>query len=101
MSATMDIRLSIERLILDGIQLDRRQQRQLQTALHHELVRLLAAGGQLDSARATDPNYWRHIPPIQLAEPGDASRLGVQVAQVIYGGLVPNAASSHRRGSER
>ena len=85
----MDVNLYIERLILDGIQLDRRQRRQLQAAVESELARLLAEGGVANELRANSHGDWQQAPPIQLTAEVNPSQLGTQVAQAVYSGLVP------------
>jgi hypothetical protein len=85
----MDINLTIERLIIEGIPLDRRQQRQLQTAVERELARLLAEGGVSWQAGIALP----HVPAgtIELTANHRPTHLGRQIAQAIYSGIGPNA----------
>lgn len=90
----MDVYLTIERLIIDGISLDRRQQRQLQAAVERELGRLVAEGGVGWQAGIGLP----HAPAgtIELTADHQPNHLGRQIAQAVYtqavyGGISPNA----------
>ncbi|CAG0930528.1 hypothetical protein TFLX_01804 [Thermoflexales bacterium] len=82
-----DIHLHIERLILDGLPLERSQGPQVQAAVEAELSRLLTtsgigaqfqAGGAVPSVRA---------PALQLADNSSSTQLGQQIAQSVYSGL--------------
>lgn len=83
----MNIKLHIERLVLDGIHISPADGPLLQAAIEAELVRLLSAGGvhsgfqagmALPSIRAGD---------IQLAEGSDPDGVGQQIAGALYGGI--------------
>ena len=83
----MNINVHIERLILDGLPIGYGQRPQVQAAVEAELARLLAddglspellAGGALPSVRAGS---------IQLANEGNTTQLGRQIAQAVYGGI--------------
>jgi hypothetical protein len=81
----MNINLSIERLILDGIDLPRRQHPLLQAAVKGELERLVAEGGL--------PSVGLHVHSVQAGKVqfGDAHdpvTLGTAIAQSVYGGIV-------------
>jgi hypothetical protein len=83
----MAIRVHIERLVLDGLPIDRRQGVQVQVALERELARLLTMSGlhpELASGRA--------VPSIQadrinLGLEVSPTRLGQQIARSVYGGI--------------
>lgn len=83
----MNINLHIERLILDGLPVDKRQGLTLQAALERELARLLTesapispfnTGGTLASVKGGS---------IQVAEGAEATGLGKQIAAAVYGGV--------------
>jgi len=83
----MNVKLHIERLILEGITLAPHEHRHLQASVEAELGRLLSAGGvsqelaggiALPSLRAGD---------IQLGAGGGPVPLGRQIAQAVYGGI--------------
>lgn len=83
----MNINVSIERLILDGLSLSHSQRPLVQAAVEAELSRLLAADGlasHLQSGGAL-PNI--RGGNIQLAQHSDPHTLGQQIAQAVYGGI--------------
>ena len=83
----MNVKLHIERLVLDGIELSPADRPAFQAALEAELGRLLAQGGvgaELAGGRA--------VPAVradgfQMNGDGSSVRLGQQVAQSVYGGI--------------
>jgi len=84
----MNVRLHIERLVLDGIQLDPAQRPLVQEALQAELGRLFAEGGVEGSLAAG-----AMVPSVRadgFAMSGDGSpvSLGRQIARSVYGGIV-------------
>lgn len=83
----MNIRLHIERLILDGVPLEAGGTTRLQAAVESELGRLLAEGGlstemqtgiALPSVRAGDVRLGEQASPIQM---------GGQIARAVYTGI--------------
>ncbi len=83
----MNINVSIERLILDGITLPHSQRPLVQASVEAELVRLLAADGLASSLQTG--GAVRSIPggSIQLANNNNPNTLGQQIAQAIYSGI--------------
>ncbi|MEP7012874.1 MAG: hypothetical protein ABJC13_21335 [Acidobacteriota bacterium] len=81
----MKVNLHIDRLVLEGIDLDHAQRPLLQAAVEAELGRLigeggigsLASGGAVPSVRAAG---------FEIGADGSPSRLGHQIAQSVYGG---------------
>lgn len=82
----MNIKLHIDRLVLDGLDFSPDQQHLLQTSVVHELTRLLSEGGLaphlaggivLDRLSAGD---------IQVVD-NRPVQLGRQIAQSVYGGM--------------
>ena len=83
----MNIELYIERLVLDGLPLERGQGAHVQAAVEAELARLLAgdalaqawpAGGAVPSVPAA---------PIQLRAGARPAEIGGQIARSVYGGI--------------
>jgi hypothetical protein len=81
----MKINLHIERLVLEGLPLERAQGPQVQAAVQQELTRLLGANGvapglpgAMPYARGSEVSYSRESTPRQL---------GTQIAQSVHGGL--------------
>ena len=82
-----NIQLHIERLVLDGLPIDRAQSPAIQAAVEAELSRLLtiqgfSAGFQASSAI---PNLRANA--IQLSSGNSPAQLGAQIAQSIHGGM--------------
>ena len=83
----MNVRLHIDRLVLDGIDVGPADRPRLQAAVEQELARLIAAGGispelaggvALPSVRA---------PQITLAPDAKSAQLGTAIAGAVYGGV--------------
>jgi hypothetical protein len=83
----MKIKLHIDRLILDGLPLERRHRPHVQAAVEEELTRLLAAHGlgREWQSGGTVPRI--RAPSFQLANANPPSRLGQQIAGSIYGSI--------------
>jgi hypothetical protein len=83
----MNIRLHIDRLILDGVFLSPRERPHLQAAVEKELGRLLAERGigvGLENGVALDAVRGGAV---QLPQNPSGKGLGKQVAQAVYGGI--------------
>jgi hypothetical protein len=85
--AKPNIHLHIDRLILDGLPIERTQGPHVQAAVEAELARLLTenglgatweAGGAVPSVRAS---------AIQLTSGSSPAQVGIQIAQSVYGGI--------------
>jgi len=82
----VNVELHIDRLVLEGIDLDPAQRPLLQAALEAELGRLigeggvgsLAAGGAVPSVKAEG---------FQMSGDGNPAQLGRQIAGAVYGGI--------------
>jgi hypothetical protein len=82
----VNVNLHIDRLVLEGIDLDPAQRPLLQAALEAELGRLigeggvgsLAAGGAVPSVKADG---------FQMSGDGNPAQLGRQIAGAVYGGI--------------
>ncbi len=83
----MNVRLHIERLILDGISLLPGEGPVLQAAMESELQRLLGSGGISDALQSGGALYTVRTDGIQWVNDGGPTRLGKQIADAVYGGL--------------
>jgi hypothetical protein len=83
----MNINLHIERLVLDGIAVSHREQRQLQAALEAELAHLLGQGGLAPSLLGG--GMLPDVPAGAISPPaeGQPAQLGQQIARAVYGGI--------------
>ncbi|HSE22356.1 MAG TPA: hypothetical protein VLB68_11895 [Pyrinomonadaceae bacterium] len=94
MNSRMDVRLHIERLVLEGVQIEPRHHSHLQAALEAELTHLLKngslradlfSGGNLRSVVAAEINT------INVTMPAAAVQLGLNIAHAVYVGIgAPN-----------
>jgi hypothetical protein len=92
-----NIIVTIDRFILDGLDLPYHQRPQLQAAVEAELTRLLVAEG-LAPGLITGGALAR-VPAgaIQLTGDNDPTHLGQQIAQAVYGGIGHEASSSRAK----
>jgi hypothetical protein len=88
----MNINVFIERLILDGLPIDRTQGPLIHAAVEIELRRLLAERGMDQSSGGAVP----YLPAtaIQLTRDSGPAHLGHQIAGAIHGTLTPAPAST-------
>lgn len=91
----MNINVSIERLVLDGLPIGHAQGKFIGAAVETELARLLATGGlemDLQSGGA-----WPRVPvgEVQLTA-SKPTQLGQQIAQAVYGGIGQEQSSTSR-----
>ena len=83
----MSVRLHIDRLVLDGVNVRAADRPRLQTAIESELARLIATGGiapELANGVAV-PSV--RAPQIALPQKNDATQLGTSIAGAVYGGV--------------
>jgi hypothetical protein len=83
----VNIELHIERLILDGFSLTRRQGGLVQQAAEAELTRLLADAGLSPTLKAGAALAYVPAGAIQLSSGNNPTDLGQQIAQSVYGGI--------------
>ncbi len=83
----MNINLHIERLILDGLQLERGQNMLLQTAIEAELTRLLTEQGLSSGLQSGGVLRNLEAGPMQLSPGSSPAELGIQIAQSVYSGI--------------
>lgn len=85
--AGANIQLHIERLVLDGLPIDRAQAPAIQAAVEAELSRLLTIQGLSAELQAGGAVPALSANAIQLSSNTSARQLGAQIAQSIYGGM--------------
>jgi hypothetical protein len=83
----VNIRVHVEHLVLDGIEVPPHQRPVLQAAVETELGRLLAEGGLNPALRGGGAVPSLRAGGIQLSAEGDAAGLGRQIAAAAYGGI--------------
>ena len=83
----MNIELHIERLILDGLPLTRREGALVQAAVETELARLLQAGGLASGLAGGGLTPRLHAAPVTLTAGAEPAALGAQIARSVYGSL--------------
>lgn len=83
----MKINLHIERLVLEGLPLDKRHGSQVQAAITAELTRLLQAQGLAHELRSAGVVPYRPTPAIQVDKTSQPSQIGQQIAQSVYGSI--------------
>jgi len=81
----MNVRLDIERLVLDGIELPPGSDHRLQAAVESELTRLLAQRGLGSGIRGMGSVHRLAAPPLQGTR--NPASLGTRIASSIYGSL--------------
>ncbi len=86
----MNINVSIERLILDGISLPHSQRPLVQAAMEAELACLLAANGLAWHLMAGGTLPIVPGTSLQLTSNENPNTLGQQIAQAVYGGIGGN-----------
>lgn len=85
-----NIQLRIDRLVLDGFNLNPRERQQLQASIEAELGRLLGAQGLHPGLEQGLAVPALAAPPIQLAalhSGASTEQLGQQIAASVYGGI--------------
>lgn len=87
----MNVRLHIERLVLEGVPMPPEQRPHLQAAVEAELARLLSAGvvtGGINAKLSTGESlYSVSAGQIQLASDSGPAEIGRQIAGAVYGGI--------------
>jgi hypothetical protein len=87
LNAQSPVRLHIERLVLDGVPLDRASGPILQAALETELARLFAEQGVPATLRQGSAVPRVSVPAVILNAGAKPAALGEQIAKAVYGGL--------------
>jgi hypothetical protein len=82
------INVQIERLVVDGIDLDRRQRPLMQAAFESELARLLVQDGLSSELSSGIALRSLNAPSIEIANANSSPHaFGEQVAQAVYKGI--------------
>ncbi len=82
-----NIHLHIERLILDGLPIERSQGPHVQAAVEAELSRLLTENGLAPNLQTGGAMPNVHANAIQLTASSSPAQVGTQIAQSVYGGI--------------
>ncbi len=82
-----NIHLHIERLILDGLPIERSQGPFVQAAVEAELSRLLTENGLAPNLHTDGAMPNVHANAIQLTASSNPAQVGTQIAQSVYGGI--------------
>lgn len=85
--AGMSVRLHIERLILDGLDLRPGDRAQLQAAVETELARLLGEGALAPGLMEGGAVPALRGGPLQMPGKGGAAGLGEGIAQAVFSGI--------------
>jgi hypothetical protein len=83
----MNVRLQIDRLVLEGVSISPGQRPLLQAAIEAELSRLLTSGGIAPHLASGGALPRVSAPGIQLTRASSPARLGQQIARSVYGGI--------------
>lgn len=83
----MNITLHIERLVLDGLELDPGQGAKVQAAVEAELSRLMQKGGIAPGIQKGGELASIRTKPLQVSGTINPHTLGSQIAQSVYGGI--------------
>ena len=81
----MNIKVHIERLVLDGLRMEARDSAQVQATVEAELVRLLSESGIPAGLQAGFNQARIHAPVAQLNSSPHAREIGAQISKGIYG----------------
>ena len=82
-----NIHLHIDRLILDGLPIERAQAPQIQAAVEAELTRLFAENGLGAHWQTGGATPSVHADAIQLAQGSSPAQMGAQIARSVYSGM--------------
>jgi hypothetical protein len=95
----MKINLHIDRLVLEGLQVNSVQGPQIRAAIQQELIRLLAAHGLSEELRegASVPRI--RAGTMQIESESKPAKLGTSIAQAIHEGL--GISKEQRAGKAR
>lgn len=83
----MNITVTIERLIIDGIALPYHQRSKVKDAFEHELACLLASGGLAANLWTGAMHHRLDAGTIQFQSTDEPGALGEKIAQAVYRGM--------------
>jgi len=92
----MNIELHIERLILDGLQVEPGGRADLQAEVEAELTRLLTAGGLRAELLSVGAVRSLGGGEIQVTNQTTPARLGNRIAKAVHGGIGPETAAQRQ-----
>ncbi len=84
--ARSDIHLHIERLVLEGLPIERSESAVVQAAVEAELTRLLSENGIAAQFQSGGAVPQVRAPGLQLTS-NSSAQIGQQIAQSVYGGI--------------
>jgi hypothetical protein len=90
----MNIHVSIEHLVLDGLPVSGTQGALVRAAVRYELTRLIGERGLSQVSPGAVPHLSANS--IQIARDSKPAPLGHQIAQAIYGSLTPVPVSTRQ-----
>jgi hypothetical protein len=82
-----NVRLHIERLVLDGLTVAHAERPVLQAAVARELARLLAEGGISPALQGGGARHSLTAGGIEFPAEEDAAGMGAQIARAVYEGI--------------
>jgi hypothetical protein len=83
----MKIHLHIDRLVLDGIAIERAHAGKVRAAVEHELTRLMASGGTVESLRQGGAVPYLRGGNIRISKENQPATLGRQIATAVHSGF--------------
>ena len=83
----MNIRIYIDRLVLDGLPIASHQGQQVQASVEAELSRLITENGLASSLQTGIAVPSVRAEAIQLAANNNPTQMGTQIAQSVYSGI--------------
>jgi hypothetical protein len=83
----MNIKLHIERLVLEGLEIGPGQGAKVKIAVEAELSRILAEGGLSPGLQGSGAMPSFRANPVRICGGANPSTLGEQIARSIYGGI--------------
>jgi hypothetical protein len=83
----MKIHVHIERLVLDGLPMDRRSGLLVQAAIERELGRMFKERAHSENLISGGATPYLRTDDISVPPDGDAAQIGGDVARSIHGGL--------------
>jgi hypothetical protein len=83
----MKIHLHIDRLVLDGIAIERTHAGRVRAAVEHELTRLMASGGTVESLHRGGVVPYLRGGNIRISKENQPATLGRQIAAAVHSGF--------------
>jgi hypothetical protein len=83
----MKVHVHIERLVLDGIAIERTHAGRVRAAVERELTRLMASGGTVESLRQGGAVPYLRGGNIRINKENQPATLGRQIAAAVHSGF--------------